>query len=53
MNVIDGLERIRMRLETNQARTETLDVVDEFLEQRAGSGPTTRRRARWVNSSRC
>ena len=44
MNVVDGLERIRLRLETNQARTETLDVVEEFLE-RARSAPDAQARS--------
>jgi hypothetical protein len=33
MNVIDGLERIRVRLEANGARPETLATVDEFLDK--------------------
>jgi hypothetical protein len=44
MNVVDGLERIRLRLETNHARTETLDVVDEFLE-RARRAPDAQARS--------
>lgn len=33
MDVIDGLERIRARLEANRARPETLDAVEEYLEK--------------------
>jgi hypothetical protein len=36
MNVIDGLERIRARLEANQARPATMDLVDEMLEKARG-----------------
>lgn len=33
MNVVDGLERVRERLVANRARTETLVMVDEFIER--------------------
>ena len=33
MNVVDGLERIRERLQVNGARSETVAVVEEFLDR--------------------
>ncbi|MCC6630302.1 MAG: hypothetical protein IT340_23210 [Chloroflexi bacterium] len=44
MDVVEGLERVRERLVANQARTETLDVVDEFVE-RARSAPGAQARS--------
>jgi hypothetical protein len=33
VNVVDGLQRIRERLEANRARPETLDTVEEFMDR--------------------
>jgi hypothetical protein len=44
MDVVVGLERVRERLVANQARYETLDMVDDYLE-RARSAPNAQARS--------
>jgi hypothetical protein len=44
VDVVDGLERVRERLVTNDAHQETLDTVDDFLE-RARKAPGAQARS--------